>query len=181
MKAPPVTQRSELLREAFQFLLDAFGRAEKEDERDLEHSVAVGELLAAEGFDDEIVAAGLLHDVVEDTPVDLDEICRRFGQLTCELVGEMTEDAGIDAYRERKAEHRARVAGDSRVATIYAADKVAKIRQLRRLGKPVRRRKLEHYAETLRVLREAHPQLPFLDELAAELDALRREGRVAVR
>lgn len=181
MEAPSFVQRSKILLDAFQFLVEAYENAPEADESDLEHSVAVAELLARDGYDDEIVAASLLHDVAEDTPTGLDEICRRFGKRICELVGEMTEDTSIDSYRERKAEHRARVARDARVATIYAADKVAKVRQLRAKGKPVRARKLEHYTETLRILRETHPELPFLEELEAELEALGREGRVKVR
>jgi (p)ppGpp synthase/HD superfamily hydrolase len=169
MKTPRFLKRSEVLRDAFSFLVDAYGEAGEAHRAKLEHSIAAAELLAREEFDDELVAAGLLHDVVEDTSIGLDEVCRRFGQRICELVGEVTEDGTIERYEYRKAEHRARVAQDRRAAVIYAADKLAKVRQVRRTGTLVPRPKLRHYAETLRTLRQAYPDLPFLDELEPEL------------
>jgi hypothetical protein len=84
----------------------------------------------------------------------------------------MTEDRGIEGYRERKAEHRRRVARDPRAAAIYAADKLASTRSVRAGEKDVEPMQLEHYVETLRVMRNTHPDLPFLDELGEELDAI---------
>jgi (p)ppGpp synthase/HD superfamily hydrolase len=121
-----------------------------------------------------IAAAALLHDVIEDTDTELGEIEAEFGGEVADLVGEMTEDATIAAYRERKAEHRGRVAGNSRVAAIYAADKLAKVRMLNERGEQPDGERLEHYRQTLVELRAAEPSLPFLSELAEELDRLAR-------
>src|SRR4051794_19416262 len=44
-----------------------------------EHAVAVGWILDRAGFDEEVVIAGLLHDVVEDTPATAADVEERFG------------------------------------------------------------------------------------------------------
>src|SRR5687767_8311049 len=58
----------------------------------------VARLLNQAGFSEPVVAAALLHDVVEDTAIDLDEICQDFGPEIQQLVSEMTEDEEIETY-----------------------------------------------------------------------------------
>lgn len=169
---PEFASGSPLLEAAYRVAHEAHQRRRKDGGDDVSHPVAVAAVLKREGFDDVIVAAGLLHDVVEDTSVDLAEISSRFGPQICELVDEMTENEAIDDYRERKAEHRARVSRDPRAAAVYAADKLARARQLEETGESPSPERLEHYLETLRMLRERHPELPFLGELEAELGRL---------
>ena len=102
--------------------------ARRRNSTNIDHPAEV-ELLHDAGYDDEVVAAALLHDVIEDTDTDLTEVGDRFGPRVAELVCVMTEDASIEPYEERKAEHRARVSDHSaRAAAIYAADKLAKTR-----------------------------------------------------
>ena len=55
------------------------------------HPVAVAMLLQRMGCDETIVAAGLLHDTVEDTRVTLDEIRQQFGDEVAEIVAGCTE------------------------------------------------------------------------------------------
>lgn len=151
----------------------------------IHHPVAVAELLAAEGFGEEAVAAALLHDVVEDSDASLDDIRGRFGATVAELVAALTEDGSIEPYRRRKDEHRRRVeaAGGDALA-IYAADKLSNIRVLRRtLGEegasageefevPLDAKE-KIWADDLAMLRREAPELPFVVELAAELERLR--------
>ncbi len=135
----------------------------------------MAEVLHEHGFDEQVVAAALLHDVVEDTTVDLPAVAEPFGPEVCRLVAEMTEDPSIDSYEERKAEHRERVSRDPRAAAIYAADKLASTRSLSGQAGEVPGEKLDHYTETLRMLRRKYPELPFLPELQDRLAALRAE------
>jgi (p)ppGpp synthase/HD superfamily hydrolase len=134
----------------------------------------VAELLHAEEWPEEVVAAALLHDVIEDTSTDLDEIRDRFGARVCELVREMTENQGIEQYSVRKAEHRSRVARSGDAAVIYAADKLANARQVED-AKALPGEKLEHYVATLQILGDTRPELSFLSDLRAELERLRRD------
>jgi guanosine-3',5'-bis(diphosphate) 3'-pyrophosphohydrolase len=178
-EAPAYVQGSRLLEEAYELAADAHSGPGRRKDTDVAHPIAVARLLHERGYDDEVVAAALLHDVREDTGMDGSEIEQRCGPDVGGLVSLLTEDASIEDYEARKREHRARVArSGSRVAAIYAADKLAKVRGLRDHWATVPDAKLHHYKQTLRELRGAHPELPFLAELETELQAVDgpREG-----
>jgi (p)ppGpp synthase/HD superfamily hydrolase len=151
----------------------------------VEHPVAVAALLDEHGYGDEVLAAALLHDVVEDSETTLDELREKFGGEVAGLVGAMTDDEDFDDYRERKAEHRERLAAAPVEAlAIYGADKLTNSKTLRDAyaeeGDAVREEfkvplelKLEIWERDLELLREKAPELAFLDELEAELSRLR--------
>jgi len=153
----------------------------------IEHPQAVAAMLEEHGYAEEVLAAALLHDVVEDSETTLEELRERFGEPIAGMVGVLSDDESIDPYRERKAEHRERVAaaGEDALA-IYAADKLTNIRGLRRAyaeqGEAVADEfkvplelKLEVWEADLALLREKAPELPFLDPLEAELSAFRAQ------
>lgn len=157
----------------------------------IHHPVAVAELLAQHGFDEDAVAAALLHDVVEDSDASVEEIAERFGDAVARLVEAMTDDESIEPYSRRKDLHRARVeaAGGDALA-IYAADKLSNVRVLRRAyaseGEAVGDEfkapldeKIEIWTDDLEMLRREAAELPFVEELASELAALcdAREAR----
>jgi len=96
------------------------------------HPLEVGALLSGRRFDDEVVAAGLLHDAVEDTGAGVEDIRLRFGDRVARIVAELTENRAIADYGERKAALRAQVADAGADAhAVYAADKVVEARELR--------------------------------------------------
>jgi (p)ppGpp synthase/HD superfamily hydrolase len=151
----------------------------------IHHPVAVAELLAAHGYDEETVAAALLHDVVEDSEIGVEEIAERFGPRVAKLVEVLTDDESIAPYERRKDEHRHRVrdAGGEALA-IYAADKLSNVRVLRRAyaneGEPAGEEfkapldvKEDIWRADLEMLRREAPQLPFVEDLASELEKLR--------
>jgi (p)ppGpp synthase/HD superfamily hydrolase len=147
------------------------------------HPLEVAALLTGRYYDDEVTAAGLLHDVVEETAASLDDIRERFGVRVAAIVAAVTEDPSIDDYPLRKAALRAQV-GDAGpdAHAVYAADKVVKARELRAeaaraaraLDEPELQRRLEHYEASLQMLQEVAPELPLVRQLAFELWALRR-------
>ena len=57
----------------------------------ISHPVAVACILVELGMDSESVAAGLLHDVVEDTPVDLEQVRKMFGDEIANLTNGVTK------------------------------------------------------------------------------------------
>ncbi len=167
--APGFSNGSALVDRAYAFAVEVHSRGN--GDTPIDHPVAVGRLLAERGHREEVVAAGLLHDVLEDTDVGAAEIRERFGSQVADLVWVMTEDSSILSYEQRKAEHRARIARHgAEVASIYAADKLAKMR-LRHGDDPIPEPKLSHYRATLVELRDAYPELPFLAELDEVLPA----------
>ena len=56
------------------------GQLRKSGEPYLIHPMAVAQILAELGMDDETIVAGLLHDVVEDTPYTMEELVNEFGE-----------------------------------------------------------------------------------------------------
>jgi (p)ppGpp synthase/HD superfamily hydrolase len=56
------------------------------------HPIAVGILLAQQDCDEDVIAAGLLHDVVEDTIFSLEDVRARFGDRVASIVNGCSED-----------------------------------------------------------------------------------------
>jgi len=171
----------------------------------IEHPLEVARLLRAAGCSDVVVAAGLLHDVVEKTDVSMAELTARFGTAVAGLVQSVSDNASIQSYRPRKQLLREQVRGASvDAALLFAADKIAKVRELPdlvrrdrarsdRTGRGHRTRnhldddyqmRLEHYHESLVMLREVAPGHPLVTRLASELDLcpiVLRAGATGVR
>lgn len=98
----------------------------------IEHLLRVGDLLAEQNYPNEVVAAGLLHDVTEHAEIKPDSLRDRFGDEVAEMVEALTEDPAIRDYEERKQEHRERVAAAGQQAqAVFAADKAANVVILR--------------------------------------------------
>ena len=155
-----------MCREAYEYARAAHHGPDRRGDTDISHPLAVAVLLSEAGFGESVIAAGLLHDVVEDTARVLEEIETRFGTEVATLVRGMTEEESIEPYGARKAEHRARVLDHSRdAAAIYAADKLARVRAYEAVGEEIGADRREHYVRTLELFDRRRPDLPFLDEL----------------
>ena len=118
------------------------------------HPIEVG-LLDCDGRPDEVIAAGVLHDLLEKTATSRAELQCRFGGRIARLVESVSDDPSIDDYNSRKRELRDRVArGDSNTCAIFAADKISKVRELAQLPAPrlketKARTELAHYRASL--------------------------------
>jgi (p)ppGpp synthase/HD superfamily hydrolase len=147
------------------------------------HPLEVASLLSGRGYDDEVTAAALLHDVIENTDARIDEVRERFGDRVADIVAAVSEDPAIEDHAERKAALRERVgAAGPDAHAVFAADKIVKARELRAqaarsdslLEEPDLLRRLEHYEESLDTLRVVAGDRPLVNQLAFELWALRR-------
>ncbi len=157
----------------------------------VEHPKMVTERLAAAGYEDEVLAAGLLHDVVEDSDSTVEDLRQRFGDPVASLVAALSDDGSIESYRDRKREHRQRIEEvDGDALAIYAADKLTNsitlAEALAREGEAVADEfkvplelKLEIWEEDAALLTRLDPELPFLAELEAALSRLREALAVA--
>src|SRR4051812_31238817 len=113
---------SALVNHARAFIAGAYGGG---DEKGLAHPREGGELLAEAGCGDEVVAAGLLHDVVEDTSADVESVRAAFGDPIADLIDALTEDGKITPYAARKQALREAIGAAGPAAlTITAADKL---------------------------------------------------------
>jgi (p)ppGpp synthase/HD superfamily hydrolase len=155
----------DVARRARAFASDAY-----DSDKELEHPVEVATLVGS--ADEELWAAAVLHDLVEDTDVDLPAIAAEFGARVTAVVAAMTEDSSIADYAERKEEARMRARDAGRdAALVFVADKLSNARRMRRGQKRADSHKLAHYRATLETMRAAYPDLRLLDELEAELRA----------
>jgi RimJ/RimL family protein N-acetyltransferase len=171
--APPFLD-TPLLQDAFRFAAEAYGRRTHAD-ADIDHAIAVARLVGRAGQPEDVVAAALLHDVLEDTETDHTDLRARFGDEIADLVGALTENKAIAGYARRKAALRGQVVEAGRdAATIFAADKLARLRSFEAQEDPPPQPKLAHYRRTLELLSERYPDLPFVDELRERLDELER-------
>ena len=179
-----------LAREAYEFAAEAHAGQERSGDGApyIAHPVEVARLLHAEGgADEELIAATFLHDVVEDTDHSLGEISERFGPEVGELVGAMTEDKSVEPWEARKDHHRDQVeAGGERPVRIYAADKLANLRDMRSLYAAVGETAASRFNAPLDVrtrlwradvemVERVVPDLGLLEDLRAELDAFDAE------
>jgi guanosine-3',5'-bis(diphosphate) 3'-pyrophosphohydrolase len=129
-------ERSELIADALETARRAHAGQTRRGSADgfpyINHPLAVAEHLVEHRFSDDVLAAALLHDVVEKSDVEVGELRERFGEPVAGLVEALTEDETIEPYEDRKEEHRWRVAeaGPSALA-IFAADKLTNVTMLR--------------------------------------------------
>lgn len=150
------------------------------------HPLEVGSLLYYAGAPDHLIAAGVLHDLLEKTQVSPSDLMMRFGSRITRLVLAVSEDDRIAGHARRKAAMRQQVAGSGDDAlTLFAADKLSKVRELRREteldhdsavarggARPPRARRLRHYQRSLALLEERLPDSPLVGDLRGELRAL---------
>jgi (p)ppGpp synthase/HD superfamily hydrolase len=141
-----VPQRLSSRAEAIRFLLDAYAGARVRPGKGLPHVQTVADVLGDAGSDETTQLAGLLHDVVEDTPRTIDDVRDVFGDEVGSMVTALTEDDGIERYADRKRALREQIdAAGSPVVDIAVADKVATLRHAVVTGTKISKRKLSHY------------------------------------
>lgn len=100
------------------------------------HPVAVSVILVELGMDEDSICAALLHDVVEDTPVTMQELVSKFGEEIGQLVDGVTKLSKIplSTREEQQAENVRKMlfamSKDIRVIIIKLADRLHNMRTL---------------------------------------------------
>ena len=125
-----------LIRDAYDFAAEAHtGQKRLSGEDYLIHPIQTAIILAELKLDSETIAAGLLHDVVDDTPITNNEIKNKFGKDIARLVEGITK-LGKIKYRglERQVENLRKMflamAEDIRVVLIKLADRLHNMQTL---------------------------------------------------
>jgi guanosine-3',5'-bis(diphosphate) 3'-pyrophosphohydrolase len=136
-----------LLRQAYEFSDMAHaGQRRSSGEPFIEHCHEVALFLAELHMDSTTLAAGLLHDVVEDTPYTLGQIRDAFGDEVADLVDGVTKIGAVEfnSLEEEQAEYFRKMllsmARDIRVIIIKLADRMHNMRTLDALPLPRRKR-----------------------------------------
>ena len=142
------------------------------------HPMEVASLLDRSHYPDYVVAAAVLHDVLENTDEELDDLEARFGPDVARLVALVSDDPSIPDEDARKDDVRDRVrAAGGYALAVYAADKVSKVREIRTAlaaGAPWGglERKLDRHRASLVMLDETMPESRLVELLRFEIEAL---------
>ncbi|WP_153185828.1 RelA/SpoT family protein, partial [Thermus scotoductus] len=145
---PP--QDREKVREAYRFAEEAHrGQLRKSGEPYITHPVAVAEILASLRMDADTVAAGLLHDTLEDCGVAPEELERRFGLAVRKLVegetkvSKLYKLANLEGEEKRAEDLRQMfiaMAEDVRIIIVKLADRLHNLRTLEHMPPEKQRR-----------------------------------------
>ena len=112
------------------------GQLRKSGEPYLIHPMAVAEILADLGMDEETIVAGLLHDAVEDTPYTKEELIRDFGEEVGLLVDGVTKLGSLkfESKEQRQVENLRKMflamSKDIRVLIIKLSDRLHNLRTI---------------------------------------------------
>ena len=136
MRTPPTPEERNLLQKAY----DVSKEAHKDQKRAsgepyFHHVFATARNLAEFGLDAVTIAAGFLHDTIEDTPVTEEEIEKQFGEEIVFLVNGVTKLGSLKYQgRERHVESLRKffiaTAEDFRVVIIKLADRLHHVQTL---------------------------------------------------
>ena len=136
-----------LLRRAYEFSAQAHrGQFRESGDPYVEHCLEVAFILAEQHMDSASIAAGLMHDVVEETEVTIEQIRREFGDEIAGLVDGVTHISGVEfkSTEERQVDYYRKMllsmARDIRVIIIKLADRLHNMRTLQALDEKRRRR-----------------------------------------
>jgi GTP pyrophosphokinase len=145
----------ELLTRAFEFAARAHeGQLRRSGQEFIYHPWGVAKILAGLRLDEPILAAALLHDTIEDTGVEMDDLRAEFGDEIAKLVEGVTKLTRVQFQSREHAEAEnyrkliVAMADDMRVILIKLADRLHNLRTIEYMGKQTQVRKAR---ETLEV------------------------------
>jgi GTP diphosphokinase / guanosine-3',5'-bis(diphosphate) 3'-diphosphatase len=145
----------ELITRAFLFSAHAHeGQQRRSGEDFVLHPWGAAKICAQLRLDDETIAAALLHDVVEDTGAEIDDVRAEFGEEIAQLVEGVTKLTGIRFQSREHAEAEnyrkmiVAMAHDVRVILVKLADRLHNMRTIEYWG---RQKQVQKARETLEV------------------------------
>ncbi|MFQ5498323.1 MAG: RelA/SpoT family protein [Candidatus Zixiibacteriota bacterium] len=135
-----------LIRKAYEFSDRAHaGQKRASGQPYVEHCLEVASILAEQHMDSTTIAAGLLHDVVEDTDITIESLRREFGDEIATLTDGVTKIGSVK-YRSREEQQveyfrkmLLSMASDIRIILIKLADRLHNMRTLEHLNPDKRR------------------------------------------
>lgn len=175
-RRPFTSEERKFIARALEYAKEAHeGQLRKSGEPYVTHSFAVAKILAGIGMDKETVAAGLLHDVPEDTDRTLEDVEKEFGKEVATLVDGITKLSKIrlrgsheEYFLENLRKMFLAMAADIRVVIIKLADRLHNMRTLDALPKEKRDRIAK---ETMEIFAQIANRLG-INEIKGELEDL---------
>jgi guanosine-3',5'-bis(diphosphate) 3'-pyrophosphohydrolase len=123
----------------------------------INHPIDLAHLLVNEVgcYDENIVCAAILHDVLEDTKTSAEELVREFGPNVYSLVEAVTDDKSLDWKTRKELQVEKAKTASYAVAIIKLADKTCNLRDFQTYGTPngwTRERVIEYFDWSYRVV-----------------------------
>lgn len=146
----------------------------------INHLAEVAALLAVatEGEDAVLIAAGYLHDTLEDTSTTYEELADHFGQEVASLVAEVTDDKSLPKEERKRLQARNVTKKSLRAQLLKIADKTSNLRALS-VSPPVAwdKARLEAYVDWAEeVVGQCRGHNAFLDAVFIEARDTARRG-----
>lgn len=126
------------------------GQKRKSGEPYIIHPIEVAVLAQKMGLDPDAVCAALLHDVVEDTSVRIQDVEARFGKSIAQMVDALTKIEGLKMVSEKTKAHQAKaetlrkmmlaMSRDIRVILVKLCDRLHNLKTIEHLAPEKRRR-----------------------------------------
>ena len=145
----------DLLRRAYAFAEETYdGQTRESGEEIVHHSLSVAHNLVQLGLDAPTIAAGLLHDAIEDSAATIDELRAQFGDEVARLVDGMTKLSDLDETIGQPSDERSDTSSenlrkmllamvdDPRVILVRLADRLHDMRTLKALDDPQRKQRI---------------------------------------
>lgn len=131
----------------------------------IEHLKRVAETVRTVRHTSEMISAAYLHDVVEDTPVTIEEVREKFGEKVASLVHELTDEFIKEDYphlnrrrrKEKEVERQAQMSPEAK--TIKLADVIDNTMDIVRNDKGFARKYVPEMEALTNVLKEGDPEL----------------------
>ncbi len=127
----------ELISRAYEFSEQAHGDQKRiSGDRFITHGLEAAKILLDLGMDSMTIASGLIHDVVEDTNVSIDDIREAFGDEIASMVDGVTKIGGLDfqSTEQRQVDYYRKMllstAKDVRIIIIKLADRMHNMKTL---------------------------------------------------
>lgn len=163
--------------EALKFALEAHGEQQRKftGEPYIEHPKRVAETVKTVPHTREMICASYLHDVVEDTPVKIEEIKNRFGDKVAQLVEELTDEfmkvnyphLNRRARKQKEVERQANISAEAK--TIKLADVIDNTHDIVKNDPGFARKYIYEMEALTRVLVGGDPEL--FDRARREIEA----------
>ena len=168
-------EQIEAIEQAYLLAFEAHqGQSRVSGEPYITHPLAVACILAELEMDHETIMAALMHDVIEDTPVDKQKLIEKFGEQVAELVDGVSKLTQIEfiTRAEAQAENFRKMvlamSRDIRVILVKLADR---LHNMRTLGALSESRKNRIGRETLEIFAPIAKRLG-MHEISTELEEL---------
>ena len=148
------------------------------------HPLTIALILSQAGASEDVIVAGILHDVVEDSDVELDDVLNEFGDNVAELVKAVTEEDKSLSWESRKRTALAHIKDMSHDALLLkSADVLHNLSELihdvEEQGEVVfekfnapKEKKLTQQQNLVKALELAWPENPLLSEIEEGVEKL---------